>query len=226
MKKQKFFTLIELLVVIAIIAILASMLLPALNQARNKAKTISCASNLKQIGTALGMYIPDYEGWLPHRGYSGTSAKAAGSQVPLTPYLGGIWGQYTYTTTHELKYWHCPSENGTVSTFWNVPYCYKTNGQIADWNTHGKPGAKATAGWKISQFKYPSECIFMTENNSNSVIPSYYDNSALLRVDHLDYFERHKTGVNVLFVDGHVVYNVGLTPDCSNLKAWTPNPDI
>ena len=61
---RKRFTLIELLVVVAIIAILAALLLPVLNQARNKARSIACVNNLSSIGKVLALYTEDYNGYI------------------------------------------------------------------------------------------------------------------------------------------------------------------
>jgi len=89
------FTLIELLVVIAIIAIIASLLLPAPARAKEKAKRVSCVSDVKQICLAMMMYVDDHNGNYPPR----MPAPAAGAAFPCSHAAPLIGGHTRYRTS-------------------------------------------------------------------------------------------------------------------------------
>ena len=203
------FTLIELLVVIAIIAILAAILFPVFAKVREKARQTTCASNLKQLGTAWLMYAQDYdETTMPAYDYTGTTpgcswltwvgcvGSADGKLVPNTSTL------QPYTKSEGLK--SCPSRP-SVNEYYagNTGYGY-------NWHAFSGFAAGSFPTITLAAIQAPTETVVMCDSAAVHVVGGNVQGleaAAMLNPPSQQwpsFHARHTELGNVLWADGHV----------------------
>ena len=207
MKKKSGFTLIELLVVIAIIAILAAILFPVFAKAREKARQTTCASNMKNLGTAIMMYAQDYDELYPFA-YLDTTYKGGA----FTDWYGNLQ-PYVKNTQVYL----CPSAPTTNPYIGN----YSSNRGIMPYHF----GGYETAAMSTAAVSSPADIYaifdggyFSLANTDLGLCGAYdawlpgsgnfngvaWQGNSAYRSDYLN--GRHNEGVNMAFADGHVKF--------------------
>ena len=221
MKRQ--FTLVELLVVIAIIAILAGMLLPALNKAREKAKTVTCINNMKQIGLALHTYASDNEDWLPQQDWQGGHWNKLRRYLPLKD-EGDIYGAVYYTRLKSTVML-CPAVSSKLNGAESI-VAYHPNYSVAGTQDVSVGVADKTLPWLLDTAG-STRSNKLTRMNSRAVLfgeqnwvlgyqTGWFGGGTVARVEYIAPYEIGNYGgtlspgwmhggiSNFAFVDGHV----------------------